>query len=91
MYLERAKKARERELEIFEEEYAALHTDYPDIIPTYNTKYGKTLSFENARIAAEAKLRKRATDLMRMTGKVSQVIPPISAAELNTLREQGIL
>jgi hypothetical protein len=88
---ERAKKARERELEMLEEEYGALRGDISDLVPTYATKYGKTLSFENARLAAEAKLRKRATDLMRITGKVSQVIPPISPQEIKELRERGIL
>jgi hypothetical protein len=88
---ERAKKARERELEMLEEEYSALRGDINDLIPTYTSKYGKTLSFEDARLAAEAKLRKRATDLMKSTGKVSQVIPPISNAEIEKLRKQGIL
>jgi hypothetical protein len=88
---ERAKKARERELEMLEEEYGALRRDLKDLVPTYTSKYGSTLSFENAKIAAEAKLRKRATDLMRMTGKVSEIIPPISDQEIANLREQGIL
>jgi hypothetical protein len=88
---ERAKKARERELEMLEEEYGALRRDISGLAPTYTSKYGKTLSFENARIAAEAKLRKRATDLMRLTGKVSEVIPPISEQEIEELRNQGIL
>jgi hypothetical protein len=88
---EMRKKALQRELEILEEEYGALHENYPELIPTYTSKYGTTLSYENARRAADAKLRKRATDLMNMTGKVSQVIPPISPEELKALREQGIL
>jgi hypothetical protein len=78
-------------LEILEEEYSALHGDISDLAPKYTSKYGSTLSFENARLAAEAKLRKRATDLMKMTGKVSHVIPPISKAEIDKLRKQGIL
>jgi hypothetical protein len=76
---------------MLEEEYGALRGDVSSLAPTYTTKYGTALSFENARIAAEAKLRKRATDLMRITGKVSEVIPPISDQEIEDLRKQGIL
>jgi sulfite reductase beta subunit-like hemoprotein len=88
---ERAKRARERELEMLEEEYQALNDDLSTLVPAYTSKYGTTLSFENARLAAEAKLRKRATDLMRMTGKQSKIIPPITEAELKQLREAKIL
>jgi hypothetical protein len=88
---ERAKKARERELEMLEEEYGALRRDLSGLAPTYTSKYGTALAFENARLAAEAKIRRRATKLMRQTGKVSNIIPPISKAEIEELCEKGIL
>jgi hypothetical protein len=87
---ERTRKALERELKILEEEYNAVHGNYPKLVDPYNTKYGSTISYENARLAAEAKLRRRATYLSKLLGKPTSV-PPITGKEIDDLRTQGIL
>jgi hypothetical protein len=82
---EKRKTNLERALAKLEDEYVTISKDYPKLREGY--KYNKTLPYDAARKRIFDQLRKRATYIMAVTGKQSN-IPPLKPQEAALLEKE---